>query len=335
MPYGLGIDLGGTKILAGVVDLSNGHVMSLAKKRTRVELGADEMVSRVIGVAREALEGAKIGSKDVVTCAGVGAAGQVDRTRGLLLQAPNLAKDVRDLPLAARIQAALDLPTVLCNDVEAAAAGEARFGAGQGLSDFVCVFVGTGIGAAIVQRGKPYRGATNTAGEIGHIVVAHGGRLCGCGGHGHLEAYASRSAIVRVLLAEISRGRETILRTLVPDAVKQSSLPGGTAIRSKMIAQAVAAGDLLTMDVVTEGARYLASGLASVITFYNPPRIILGGGLVMAVDLFFETAVRYTRQDAHPIPAATVELVRSQLGDDAGIVGAASLAATEIADSHT
>lgn len=335
MPYALGIDLGGTKILAGVIDLSNGQVISLAKKRTRVELGANEMVARVIGVAREALFSAKIPSKDVVTCAGIGAAGQVDRARGLLLQAPNLAKDVRDLPLAERIGDALDLPTTLCNDVEAAAAGEAHFGAGRDLQDFVCVFVGTGIGAAILQGGVPYRGATNTAGEIGHIVVAHGGRLCGCGGHGHLEAYASRSAIVRVLLAEIGRGRETILRTLVPDAVKQSALPGGTAIRSKVIAQAVAAGDLLTMDVVTEGARYLASGLASVITFYNPPRIILGGGLVMAVDLFFETAVRYTRQDAHPIPAATVELVRSELGDDAGIVGAAVLAANQIASRHT
>jgi len=327
MPYALGIDLGGTKILAGVIDLTTGKVLSLAKKRTRVELGADEMVSRVISVAQETLQGAKLPAKEAVTSAGVGAAGQVDRARGVLLRAPNLATDLRNLPIAERLRAALNLPTMLCNDVEAAAAGEAVFGAGKGQDDFVCVFVGTGIGAAIVQGGQPYRGASNTAGEIGHMVVDHGGRLCGCGGRGHLEAYASRSAIVRVILAEISRGRESSLRALLPAKVDEREMPGGTAIRSKGIAQAVTAGDLLAIDAVTEGARYLASGLASVISFYNPPRIILGGGLVMAVDLFFETAVRYTRQYAHPIPAATVELARSGLGDDAGIVGAAVLSA--------
>jgi glucokinase len=325
MPYALGIDLGGTKILAGVIDLRSGKVMSLAKKRTRVELGADEMVARILGVAREALAAANLPSGESVRSVGIGAAGQVDRARGILLRAPNLATDVRDLPLAERINHALDLPATLCNDVEAAAAGEAHFGSGRGHSDFLCVFVGTGIGAAIIQGGVPYRGASNTAGEIGHTVIDHGGRLCGCGGRGHLEAYASRSAIVRVLLAEMGRGRDTVLRTLVPDAIDDAGAPGGTAIRSRAISQAVAAGDELTIDIVTEGARYLASGLASVVTFYNPPRVILGGGLVMAVDLFFETAVRYTRQYAHPIPAATVELVRSGLGDDAGIVGAAAL----------
>lgn len=325
MPYGLGIDLGGTKILAGVIDLESGKVLSQAKKRTRAELGSDEMIQRINTVAQEALNAAELPAHESIQSVGIGAAGQVDRKRGLLLFAPNLAVDARDLPLAARIQEQLKMPVALVNDVEAAAAGEAHFGAGRGHTDFVGVFVGTGIGAAIIQNGVPYLGASNTAGEIGHMVVHQGGRLCGCGGRGHLEAYASRSAVARVLVSEIMRGRPTVLTTLVPNVAKDLNLPGGTAIRSRAISQAVAANDELALDAVTEGARYLAAGLASVITFYNPPRIIIGGGLVMAVDLFFQTAVRHARQYALPQAGSTVDLVRSALGDDAGIVGAAVL----------
>lgn len=327
MPYGLGIDLGGTKILAGVIDLETGKALSQTKKRTKAQLGSDEMVSRLLKVAQDAITDAKLPAGEKVQSVGIGGAGQIDRTNGIMISAPNLASDLKDLPLAKLVSERLKLPVALYNDVEAAAAGEANYGAGKGYRDFVCVFVGTGIGAAIMHDGLPYRGASHTAGEIGHMVVDQGGRLCGCGGRGHLEAYASRSAIARVLVAEIMRGRPTVLRSLVPSLEGAASQPGGTAIRSGAIAQAVAARDELAMDAVVEGAQYLAVGLASVIAFYNPPRIILGGGLIMAVDLFFDTAVRMARQTALPLAGQSVQLVRSGLGDTAGIVGAAVLGA--------
>src|SRR2546421_646315 len=207
-----------------------------------------------------------------------------------------------------------------------AAAGEQRFGAGKGCANFLCVFVGTGVGGAIVRDGQLYRGATNTAGEIGHLVVDVGGRLCGCGGQGHLEAYASRTAVVRTLLGQLRAGRESVLR-----AAMDASAPelGGTALRSQVLARAVAGGDELALEATTEAARYLGAGLASVINFYNPPRIVLGGGLIEAVDVLFEQPARRARAESLQVPRKAVEIVKSTLGDNAGIVGAAVLAARE------
>lgn len=321
MRYAVGIDLGGTKILAGVIDLKNGKVVALAKRKSEVQLGPDELMARLGDVTEEVIGAAK-GSKPEAI--GLGAAGQVDRKRGVLISGPNLGQHMDNLALGPLLQKRFDLPVVVGNDVEVAATGELHFGAGKGHADFVCVFVGTGIGGAIVRDGEILRGDTNTAGEIGHLVVDVGGRLCGCGGQGHLEAYASRTAVVRTLLGQMRGGRESVLREAVPGMVEDA--PGGTAIRSKMIARAVADNDDLTVEALQEAARYLGAGLASVINFANPGRIVLGGGLVQAVDLFFELAARRARQEALQVPRDKVEIVRAALGDNSGIVGAAILA---------
>jgi glucokinase len=186
----------------------------------------------------------------------------------------------------------------------------------------VCVFVGTGIGGGIVQAGKILHGATDSAGEIGHVVLSYDGRQCGCGGRGHLETYASRSAITRVILEELRRGRESKLRSMLPNPLPDA--PDTTIIRSQMIAQAVAQNDPLVVEAVTDGARYLAAGLVTIVNFYNPPRIILGGGLVDAVDLYFEVAARSAVDGVLQV-ARNVKILRSKLGDNAGIVGAALL----------
>jgi glucokinase len=217
----------------------------------------------------------------------------------------------------------LKLEVHVGNDVEVATEGERRFGAGKGHDTFACIFVGTGIGGGIIHEGTFLRGASNSAGEIGHAVVSYGGRLCGCGGRGHLEAYASRSAITRVLVEEIRRGRETSLRDALPHPLQEA--PEGTLIRSQMIAQAIQDNDTLTVEAVTDGARYLAAGLTAIINFYNPPRIILGGGLVDAVDLYFKIAARKALEYSLVVTQSKVKIVRAKLGDNAGIVGAALL----------
>lgn len=324
--FGLGIDLGGTKILAGVIDLGSGAVINTAKKRTRAEHGADELLARLGDAAEEALAGAKLPKGATVGSIGVAAAGQVDPERGVVLAAPNIG-GLRDLRIGATLGKRFALPVRLGNDVQGAALGEVRFGAGKGVDRLLCVFVGTGVGGALIAGGQLEGGVSATAGEIGHTVIHADGRYCGCGGRGHLEAYASRTAITRVLLEELRRGRPSVLRDLLKKEHLDESAPGGTAIRSGVLAKAVDERDELVLETLQAAGRYLGLGLASAINLYNPRRIVLGGGVIEAVPLLVAIAAPIARREALPVPGAAVEIVASKLGDDAGIVGAAILGA--------
>jgi glucokinase len=327
--YSIGVDLGGTKILVGIIEVETGKVIASAKKRTvssskdkEVKDKENDLARRIGDTIDEAITASGLPMSTPFAGIGVGAAGQVDRNEKILVFAPNLGVKP-NYPLGALLQERFKLPVALGNDVEAATVGEMRFGAGRGCADFICVFIGTGIGSAIVQNGQLRRGATGTAGEIGHMVVSAEGRHCGCGGRGHLEAYASRTAITRTLLGELRRGRESILSELVIGALPDASTASSVAIRSKIIAKAIEANDELVRHVVREAAEVLGLGLSSVINFYNPERIILGGGLMEAVDYFFEITVREAKYEALRMPASQIEIVRSGLGDFSGVIGAA------------
>jgi glucokinase len=313
--YAIGIDLGGTKILAGIVDVDSGKVLASARKRTHAERGVKEIGERLNEVTHEALEAADLPANSPIVGIGVGAAGQLDRKKGVVLSSPNLPFE--DFPLADHLRAEFNLPVTLENDVEAAAYGELYHGAGKGCPLFVCVFVGTGIGGGIVQNGKLYRGASGTGGELGHMTVVAGGRLCPCGSRGCLEAYASRTSMTHAIAGEIKRGRHSV--------VKVELEAGAEVLRSGMIADAVKAKDGLVTEVVLESAEYMAYGLASIINFYNPQKIILGGGVIEALDEFFDRATRRARQIALPRAAQVVEFARAALGDNSGMVGAATL----------
>lgn len=325
--YGLGIDLGGTKILAGVIDLSTGAVLNTAKKKTRASQEADDLMQRLGDVAEDALSSAKLPKGATVSSVGVAAAGQVDPEPGVLVSAPNLG-GLSDLRISSTLNKRLDLPVRLGNDVQGAALGEMRFGAGKGADRVLCVFVGTGVGGAITSGGELERGATATAGEIGHMTIHANGRYCGCGGRGHLEAYASRTAITRLLLEELRRGRPSVLSDLLKDEGIDEASPGGTAIRSGVLAKAVAARDELVLETLHDAGYYLGLGLASAINFYNPERIVLGGGVIEAVPLLVDIAAPIAKREALQIPGEAVKIVGSKLGDNAGIVGAAVLGST-------
>jgi glucokinase len=317
--FALGIDVGGTKIYAGVVNVETGEVIKTARKRTHPERGVDFFVKRLCDVAAEALDAAELPADAAAGGIGIGLAAQVDRDRGVILGAPNLAQGLINYNIVDVLHERFKLPVTLGNDVEIATYGEQYYGAAKGCQDFVCVFVGTGVGAAIVEESNVRRGATGTAGEIGHTVVQLGGRLCGCGGRGHLEAYASRTAITRVLLAELRRGRRSKLTELIK--------PEDTEIRSKVIAKCEDEGDPLVMETLTEAADYLGAGLGSLASFFNPARIVLGGGLVEASRFFFERSVERAHEITLPAATRALEIVRTKLGDDSGIVGAAWMAA--------
>jgi len=311
--YSIGIDLGGTKILAGIVNTETGEVMAYAKKRTKVqtEKGSDVLIKRVIKTIEAALEKSTIPISEIEKI-GIGLPGQVDREKGILISAPNLY--AYDLNFKKILGEHFGIDIMISNDVDVATIGEHKFGAGVGYDSAVCVFVGTGVGAGIIQNGKIWVGSSGTAGEIGHIVVDSGGRPCACGGSGCLEAYASRTAIEKKILARLKKGHKSSIEVSADEV-----------IRSNSIKEAVENNDELVIGILNEAAEYLSCGLASVVNFLNPEVIILGGGLIEAVDYFFELTVKKTRAKALPVPAQKMKIIKTKLGDFSGIIGAAML----------
>ena len=311
--YSVGIDLGGTKILFGLVERESGKVVDFVKKKTKKEKGSENIARKMLDGIDRLLEQTQVDLSEIQSI-GVGSAGQIDRENGVIIGALNL--DCYNLDLKSILEEKFKIPTFVGNDVEVAALGEQKFGAGRNCDDFVCVFVGTGIGSAIVKDGKLMRGATGTAGELGHIIVDLNGRPCACGAHGCLEAYASRTAIETRIDGALKKGRKSCITEYLED---------GKAITSSMIRKAIEREDELVLQCVTEASEYLSAGLASVINLINPERIILGGGLIEAVDYFYQSTIKKARAKCLPVPAEKIEFKKTELGDFSGVVGAAFL----------
>ncbi len=311
--YSIGIDLGGTKILAGVVEKSTGKVLFEVKNKTKKEKGNKKVGSKIIETLNELFSASDI-KKDEISSIGIGLAGQVEREQGVLINAVNL--ECKDLHIKEILEKEFNIPVYVGNDVEVATFGELNFGAGREHKDIVCIFVGTGIGSSIVKDGKIHLGASQSAGEIGHIIVDLNGRACACGGNGCLEAYASRSAIESRILGAIKKGRKSIITELCE---------GKNSISSKHIKKSLDAHDEVVTQYVNEAIDYLSGGIASVINFYNPELIILGGGLIQSVDEFYLKTIKKARAKALPTPALSIEFKKAALGDYSGVVGAALL----------
>ncbi len=321
--YAIGVDFGGTKVLAAIVDVDKGKVKGEFKIATSAFDTGDALMERIYEVVDGALDDAGIKAEDC-SGIGVGIAGQVDAKRGLLIGTANLSRSVVDLPMAKKLTDRYKIPAVLRNDVQIAAVGENNFGAGKGCDDFLCIFIGTGIGGAIVKNGEILPGFSGNAGEIGHTTIEAHGRICGCGARGHLEAYASRTAITKVILGELRRGRKSEVTKLMPDI---DPTDANIAIKSGVLKKAVKAKDVVVTETIVEAGKYIGLGLASMVNFVNPQRIVLGGGVIDSVDLLFETAEYWTRHEALPHAGEQVEIVKASLGDYSGVIGAAVIAA--------
>lgn len=311
--YSIGIDLGGTKILIALVDRETGEVLHHVKKKTKKDKGPKNIIKKMLEGIYELLEESGK-TLDDISSIGVGAAGQIDRQNGILIAAANL--DCYDLNIKGILSEKFNIPVFVGNDVEIAAIGELKFGAGKGCDDFVCVFVGTGVGSAIIKDGKIITGATGTAGEIGHIIVDLNGRQCSCGAHGCLEAYASRSAIERRIEGALKKGRKSCILDY---------LETGKSITSSMIQKSIEREDELVLQCVTEASEYLSGGIASIINFINPELVILGGGLIEAVDYFYQKTIKKARAKSLPVPAEKIQFKKAMLGDYSGVIGAAFL----------
>jgi glucokinase len=308
----LGLDVGGTKILAVRTD-GEGTVLARAQVPTPAE-DAEATLAVMVEVARGLLS-------PEVRAVGVGAAGMVEHATGTLRFAPNLAW--RDLEIARRMRAALGLPCGLDNDANVAAYGELRLGAGRGRRHLLLVTVGTGIGGGIIAGGRLYRGAYGFAAEIGHIIVEPGGPLCGCGNRGCFEQVASGAAIRRL-------GREAVAAE--PDSAL-GRLAGGDAeaVTGELVTRAAREGDPTALAILAEVGRRLGEGIAGLVNVLDPEVVVVGGGAAGAGDLLLGPAREaFARSVEAPTHRPPVALVPAELGAEAGAIGAALLALEEL-----
>lgn len=319
----IGLDLGGTK-LAGALVTADGRVIESNRAPSRPEEGADQVVD-VIVAAVEDLTG-KAGGRQV-SGVGIGVAGQIDPLTGTVRTAPNLK--FRDFPLRARIEERLQLPVAVLNDVQAITYGEWTHGAGQGVDDFVCIFVGTGVGGGVVSDGHLVRGSTGSAGEVGHMTVDLHGPVCRCGNRGCVEAYAGGWAIAERARAEVDRdpGLGAALLALEHGVADQ--------IAAHTVAAAAAAGDPLALRIVEETGEAIGAAAAAIINGFNPSVIVLGGGVVDGMPGLVPIVDREMRRRALAAAAAHVRLLSPVLGPNAGAIGSATWIRRELGHTGT
>jgi len=309
MGLGCGVDVGGTKILGGVVDEDGAIVEKLRVESPATDVEA--MEEAIAGLVRE------LAGRHDVTAVGVGAAGYVDRHRAKVLIAPNLAW--RDIDLRAELEEQLDLRVVVENDANAAAWGEFRFGAGEDVDDLLLVTVGTGVGGGLVLDGAVHRGAFGVAAEVGHLRVVPDGLRCGCGRRGCLEQYASGSALER-------RARE---RADDEAAGPLLDRVGGdpTAIDGPVITELARAGDPFCVAQLAELGHWLGAGIASLVAVLDPAVIAVGGGVADADELFLDPVREaFTEHLPGREHRPVAEIRKASLGNTAGLIGAADLA---------
>jgi glucokinase len=312
MALTIGVDVGGTKVAAGVVD-DHGRILEQVRRRTPSTNPAEtaEVIVEVVDLLK--------GKFEAVKAVGVGAAGFVDETRAVVQFAPNLAW--RDEPIRDKVEERVELPVIVENDANATAWGEARYGAGRGEDYLVCVALGTGIGGGIVVDGKLYRGRFGIGGEIGHFRVVPDGRRCGCGNRGCWEQYASGNALVAEArdLARVSPALAGRLLEL------GDGRPEG--ISGPEITQAAREGDPAALECFRTVATWTGQGLADLTAILDPGVFVIGGGLSDAGDLLLDP-VRTAFQSALTGRGhrAFADIRIAELGSSAGIVGAADLA---------
>ncbi len=307
----IGIDLGGTNMQIGVVDAS-GKILGRSKKKTRAEEGAAKVIQRIFDGIQEACDEAKVPTKSLLAV-GIGAPGAIDPVTGVVLEAPNLRWN--HVPLASTLAKRVGRPVYVDNDVRSAIYGEHQLGAGRGCSELMGVWIGTGIGGGLILRNELYHGHTNTAGEVGHMTLfphmPPGSRS--------IENNCSRTSIVGRILTLIRTNHKSIVPKLADNDL--------TDVKARVVAMAFDRKDRVTLDVVEDAANILGIGIANMVTALGLQRVVIGGGLTEAMG---ERLVALVRRSVHahafPSVAKKVEVVKTELEADAGLLGAASLA---------
>ncbi|MDN4482153.1 ROK family glucokinase [Demequina lignilytica] len=312
--HAIGVDIGGTKIAVGVVD-EHGRIVAKTKRKTKPQDPAsiDQAIAEAVG---------ELAADHEFHAVGLAAAGFVSSDQEHVLFAPNIAW--RDYPLAERVSSLIgrdDIAVVVENDANAAGWAEFAFGAAREARNMALLTIGTGLGAALVVDGTLVRGAFGFAAELGHLRVVPGGHPCGCGLRGCWEQYASGSALTR------EARRAAVEREVRAAALLELAGGDAAAVTGPMVTEAAIAGDELGIELLAELGRWIGEGSASLAAALDPELFVIGGGVIAAGDLLLGPAREAYEEN---LPARghrpIVPIVAAQMGNDAGIVGAADLA---------
>lgn len=310
-PYVIGVDLGGTNTVFGIVD-ARGNVVVEASiktgKHNDIELYLNDLEAGLNGLIEQ------VGGKEKIRGIGIGAPNG-NYFNGSIEFAPNLPWKGK-IPLAQMIQERMGIPVALTNDANAAAIGEMTYGTARGMKDFIVITLGTGVGSGIVVGGQLVYGHDGFAGELGHMIVRRNGRMCGCGRQGCLETYTSATGVARTAREYLSiRSDESLLRSVDIES-----------ITSKDVYDAAIKGDTLALEIFEATGAILGESFADFITFSSPEAIILFGGLTKSGDLLMNPIKHHMEKNLLPIYKGKTKLLFSQLKEsDAAVLGASAL----------
>ena len=304
--YVVGVDLSDSWVNAAVID-DSGHV--LVRSLARVDVG--EHPSDLLGkTVAKAVEDAVERSGRTPTVLGLSMPGTLRPEEGLCLLSPRLGWE--DVPVVEILEKALPLRAVVVNDIRSILAGERAYGAGRSVENFVCVSMGSVVDGGIMLNGRVYEGASDCAGEIGHLTIEQEGSECACGNQGCLDTLVSGPAVARMVCEAIRLGAQSVMSEWASEEMP---------LTSEMVCRAAREGDALALKVWDKVGRYLGLGLAAVVTIVNPRRIIIGGRLAQAFDFFAPTLREEVRRRARMVPRDYTEIVPSPLGLDAALLG--------------
>ncbi len=308
----IGIDLGGTKILGALFD-NNGTVIYKNKKKTKAKNGIKAVEEQLFSLIDDLTD--KSG-KEEIKAIGIGVPGLVDVKTGTVKFAPNIA--MNNYPIGDLIRDKYKIDVFVGNDVNVGTLGEWKYSPEGKSSNFIGIFVGTGIGGGIIIDNKLYTGSGGVAGELGHMTIDSNGAICGCGSRGCLEAVASKTGIQAEIKARIKRGEDTDIK---------ESLEKEGILKSGPLRAAYDKGDIVVRETVERAAKYLGVGVANLINIFDPEAVVFGGGVIeelgdIILPIVKEEASRYAMRSIFE----NVKFEKAQLGDDAGIMGAFVLA---------
>jgi glucokinase len=309
--FSVGIDLGGTKVAAGLC--KNGEIIKKIIFPTNAANGFDAVISVMYEAFRHVTNG--FGTESIKGV-GVGSAGQINGETGEVIYSPNL--NWRNAPLGKALAEKVKLEVKVLNDVRAATLAEHKYGNGKGCDNFVNIFVGTGVGSGFVINGKLVNGVTNSAGEIGHICMDPDGPVCGCGNKGCLEAFASGTGMENYVKSLLKQGRKSILHEMAEGKLEN--------VRGPLIGKAAAQGDEVALEGIRRIGKYLGLALANVHTMLNPEVILLGGGMMALKPYFWEELQQNMKKHILPVADRGEEIIKAaRFENDAVLLGGAAV----------
>lgn len=314
----VGVDIGGTNIVVGVIALDGGGPVALQTIPTEAGRGSETVVKKVAAMVEDVISqtvSAHGGTRADVAGVGIGSPGPVNREHGLVINTPNLGWT--NLPLRDLISEAVDLPATLDNDANCATYGEWWLGAGRDVNHLVGITLGTGIGGGIVLNGEIVHGASDAAGEIGHMTIEFTGRKCKCGNYGCLEAYCSGPNIAARAREGLEAGCESVLTQLVDGELDN--------ITAETVYEAVVLNDPYANEVMAETAKILGAGVANIINVLNPQAIVIAGGVTRAGEHLFAPLRAEVRRRAFRSAYDACHVLPAALPDTAGMIGAAAV----------